>query len=230
MRQNSSDYKKRKSGFTLVEITLATFVGATIMVAAITFMLSMGSLWGFGNDGRLYRKHVRGVSRFIENSFQLSGFKLHENSDEEEVDASEDAVFWRTWGGIGNSLDEYLSFEVDETPGILVWPSIPLPKVVCSLELGRDGLYLLWRSRLEDDFEEEQPRRTLISPFVVDMKYYYFEGDLEDGEWTAEDEPEEEIDGTLMIPNQIELVFEYKGERITRRVVLPTVFEGIPIF
>ncbi|MCH6257515.1 hypothetical protein MLD52_13220 [Puniceicoccaceae bacterium K14] len=232
MYSNSNTIRGCKSGFTLIEVTLATFVGATIMVAAISFMLSMGSLWGFGNDARLYRKHVRGVSRFIENSFQSTGFKFIEESEEEEsTENAEEGVYWGTWGERTARSEEFLSFEIDETPGVLIWPTIPLPQVVCSLEVDRrQGLFLLWRSRLEEDFEEEDPRRTLLSPFVVEMKYHYYEGDFDDGEWTVEDEPETETDGSLILPDQIELVFEYKGERLSRRIVIPSVFEGVPVF
>ena len=112
-----------------------------------------------------------------------------------------------------------------------MWPDEPLPRVVCSLELvNGEGLFLLWRSRLEDDFGEEEPRRTLMSPFVTGMRYHYLDYSDENDEWEALDDPEKKADGSFVTPQRVELVFQYKGQTIQRQIALPSVFNGIPIF
>ena len=215
---------RSKRGFTLLEIMFAVFMGAAILVAATTFVFSLGELWGKGANVWLFQKHVRGVSRFFEQSFQKSSWKLSDG----EV---ESVVYWSNRGGREYENEELLTFELEKSPGVLVWPEDPLPYVVCSLELDEDdGLYLLWRSRLEEDFGEEEPRKTLVSPFVKGMNYFYTDTEDENAEWEVEEDPIKEPDGTFTLPQRIEIVFEYEGQEEKRQIPLPALFDGVPIF
>ncbi len=211
-------------GFTLLEVMLAVFMGSALLVAATAFVFALGELWGKGANVWLFQKHVRGVSRFLEQSVQKSGWKAPSGE-------SGTAVYWSSRGGRAYENEQLLTFELEKSPGVLVWPDTPLPHVVCSLELDREkGLYLLWRSRLEADFQEEEPRRTLISPFVTEIKYYYIDAEDEEAEWEVEEEPIKETDGQHILPQRIEIVFEYEGKEEKRQIVLPTVFNGVPFF
>ena len=123
------------------------------LVAATTFVFSLGELWGKGANVWLFQKHVRGVSRFLEQSLQTSSWKLSDG----EV---ESVVYWSNRGGREYENEELLTFELEKSPGVLVWPEDPLPYVVCSLEFDdEEGLYLLWRSRLEEDLEKKSRGR-----------------------------------------------------------------------
>jgi len=202
----------------------AVFMGAALLVAATTFVFSLGELWGKGANVWLFQKHVRGVSRFLEQSFQTSSWKLSDG----EV---ESVVYWSNRGGREYENEELLTFELEKSPGVLVWPEDPLPYVVCSLELDdEEGLYLLWRSRLEKDFGEEEPRKTLISPFVKGIKYFYIDPEDEDAEWEIEEDPVKETDGTFTLPQRIEIIFEYEGQEEKRQIPLPSLFSGVPMF
>ena len=202
----------------------AVFMGAALLVAATTFVFSLGELWGKGANVWLFQKHVRGVSRFLEQSFQTSSWKLSDGG-------VESVVYWANRGGREYENEELLTFELEKSPGVLVWPEDPLPYVVCSLELDdEEGLYLLWRSRLEEDFGEEEPRKTLISPFVKGIKYFYIDPEDEDAEWEIEEEPVKETDGTFMLPQRIEIIFEYEGQEEKRQIPLPSFFIGVPMF
>lgn len=202
----------------------AVFLGSALLVAATAFVFSLGELWGKGANVWLFQKHVRGVSRFIEQSIQTSGWKLSQ-------DESQSPVYWSKRGGRAYENKQLLTFELEKSPGVLVWPENPLPYVVCSLELERnEGLNLLWRSRLEEDFEEEEPRKTLISPFVTQIKYYYLDAEDEEAEWEIEDEPTKETNGDFILPQRIEITFEYEGREEKRQIVLPLLFNGVPIF
>lgn len=215
---------RSKRGFTLLEIMFAVFMGAAILVAATTFVFSLGELWGKGANIWLFQKHVRGVSRFLEQSFQTSSWKLADGE-------AESVVYWSNRGGREYENEELLTFELEKSPGVLVWPEDPLPYVVCSLELDEeDGLYLLWRSRLEEDFGEEEPRKTLISPFVKRINYFYIDTEDENAEWEVEDDPVKEADGTFTLPQRIEIVFEYEGQEEKRQIPLPSLFDGVPMF
>lgn len=222
-RRNRGRFRSR-SGFTLLEIMFAVFMGAALLVAATTFVFSLGELWGKGANVWLFQKHVRGVSRFLEQTFQTSSWKLSDG----EV---ESVVYWSNRGGREYENEELLTFELEKSPGVLVWPEDPLPYVVCSLELDdEEGLYLLWRSRLEEDFGEEEPRKTLISPFVKGIKYFYIDPEDEDAEWEIEEDPVKETDGTFTLPQRIEIIFEYEGQEEKRQVSLPSLFSGVPMF
>jgi prepilin-type N-terminal cleavage/methylation domain-containing protein len=218
---------RSRKGFTLLEVMVSVFIGATLLVATTTFIFSMGELWGRGANVWLFQKHVRGVSRFLEQSIQATSWKLPQGEEEQTP------VHWYEWSSREYRNRSLLTFEMETSPGVLVWPESRLPYVVCSLEFEKsEGLFMLWRSRLEQDFEEESPRRTLISPFVTGVKYYYidYEEDEEDAEWEVQDDPEKEADGSYLLPQRIELVFEYEGQEEKRQVVLPTIFNGLPIF
>jgi prepilin-type N-terminal cleavage/methylation domain-containing protein len=215
---------RSRSGFTLLEVMVAVFIGAALLVATTAFVFSMGELWGKGANVWLFQKHVRGVSRFLEQSIQTTSWKLPQGE-------AQTPVYWNEWGSREYQNTPLLTFEMEKSPGVLVWPQSRLPYVVCSLEFEEnEGLFMLWRSRLEEDFDEESPRKTLISPFVKDLKYYYIDYEEEDAEWEVFEEPEKEADGSYQLPQRIELVFEYEGQEEKRQIILPTIFDGMPIF
>jgi len=214
----------RRGGFTLLEVLLAVALGAVLLTSMTTLLFGMAELWGAGSNERLFEKHARGVSRFIESSFQKASLRY---ASEEE---GNEPLFWMDWEGDSYQKREFLSFELDQSPGALIWPEDPLPHVVCSLDFdGREGLFLLWRSRLEDVFDEEPPRRTLISPFVKQIRYHYIEYEEDDPEWEIEEEPLTEVDDTYLMPERIELVFQFGSEEIERQIILPKLMEGTPI-
>jgi hypothetical protein len=157
----------------------AVAIGAMLIVAAIGFALSMGELWGNGSETRLFDQHVRGVSRFLENLLrhaepapQPPDSSVQTATPEETAQQirqareagitlaeMQDPVSWQRPRGRNFSGDELLTFQLAESPGVFAWPEHPLPFVVCSLRVDRrDGLFLLWKSRLELDFEDETPR------------------------------------------------------------------------
>lgn len=216
--------ERRRGGFTLLEVLLAVALGAFILTAITSFIFGMAELWGAGSNERLFEKHARGVSRFIESSFQKASLRYSEG------DEGSESLFWMNWEGDDTRTEEYLSFELDQSPGALIWPESPLPHIVCSLEFEEgEGLFLLWRSRLEDVFDEEPPRRTLISPFVELIRYHYVNYEEEDPEWEISEIPEQETDDTYLMPERIELVFRFGRDEITRQIILPKLLEGTPI-
>lgn len=213
-----------QSGFTLLEVLLAVALGAMVVISMTSFLFSMAELWGVGSNERLFEKHARGVSRFIESSFQKASQRYDASADANE------SLFWFNWEGDETTRESFLSFELKESPGALIWPEHPLPHVVCSLAFDEDeGLFLLWRSRLEEAFDEDPPRRTLISPFVKEIEYHYINYEEENPEWEVETSPLQEADDSYLMPERIVLKFRFKGEEIARQLILPKVLEGTPI-
>lgn len=226
MRQGNrqSNLRSGKAGFTLLEVLLAVTLGAFILTAMTTFLFGMAELWGAGANDRLFVKHARGVSRFLEQTFTLARGRYDEEGDTTPV-------HWMDWSGDDTQTQQYLSFELEESPGALVWPENPMPHVVCSLDFEEgEGLFLLWRSRLEEGFLDDPPRRTLISPFVTRVRYHYINYAEENPEWEIVTAPRQEADRSYVLPQRIEFRFEFNGEVVDRQLAIPAPVEGVPIF
>lgn len=212
-----------RRGFTLLELLMAITIGAMLMVAATTFVFSMGELWGRGTDERLFDRHVRGVSRFIDGL-------LRDAAASANAAGQTEAIWWEEPPGSEYAGDEMLTFEVEASPGVLVWPSEALPNVVCFLQFDRDGLFLLWKSRLEADFEDDPPRRTRLSPFVTDIRYFYYDTEDDPPTWDEEDEPSTDSQGDPLIPNRIQIAFTYGETSRLINLVLPGSPAGVPLY
>ncbi|MBL4574707.1 MAG: prepilin-type N-terminal cleavage/methylation domain-containing protein [Opitutaceae bacterium] len=219
---------EKRKGFTLIEILLAVTIGAWVIVAATTFVFSMGELWGRGGEDRLFDRHVRGVSRFLEGAFREAANGMQASSGQGEASGP---VSWQIPAGTKFGKDELLTFELAESPGLLVWPNDPLPFVVCSLRLDpSEGLFLLWKSRLEIDFDEAAPRETRISPFVQEMTYFYYEDEGDSPVWEENEEPLTDIQRQPLLPDRVRLTFVYDGLTRTEDLVLPQLVSGAPLY
>jgi len=226
----------RRAGFSLPEMLVAIIIGATLVTAAVTFALSMGELWGFGAETRLFDQHVRGVTRFLENLLRQAVPPPGEQQaglDQRATAVAEDVVAWRVPGGRAYGTEELLTFEVPESPGVFAWPEEPLPFVVCSLRVDpRDGLFLLWKSRLEVDFDDADPREMRISPFVTAISYFYFDDDEDNPQWEQLDQPRRTSARDLEVPDRIRLRFEYDGDVREVDIIMPGAMAGagVPIY
>ena len=59
-------------GFTLLELLLSLALIGMLLVAMNQFIFSMGELWGRGADVRLFDRHVRAVTRFMEKTLHAT--------------------------------------------------------------------------------------------------------------------------------------------------------------
>ena len=199
--------------FTLIEVLLllAVVLAGSLIIAANFFLLSMGELWGRGSDDRLFDQHVRGVSRFLD-SLVRQAVPSGDNGEVFTMDSP------KGYESIGNPL---LTFELNEAPGICVWPGKPLPRVVVWLNVSRDdGLVLLWKSRTEEDFGDVAPRATQISPFVTRIEYEYYDDARK--EWQEEERPLTDSDNKPRIPGRMRLTFQRGARTVQVSIELPT--------
>jgi len=202
---------------------MAIMIGAMLMVAATTFVFSMGELWGQGTDGRLFDRHVRGVSRFLDGL-------LRDASASASAAGQTEAIWWEEPAGNDYAGDELLTFEVQASPGVLVWPGEALPNVVCSLQIDRDGLFLLWKSRLEMDYEDTSPRRTRLSPFADEIRFFYYDNDTDRPVWNESKEPTTDSEGDPLLPDRVQIIFTYGGDTRQINLVLPGSPAGVPLY
>ena len=214
---------RAQAGFTLLEILLAvTLVGLTL-VAMNTFVFSMGELWGKGTDVRLFDQHVRAVTRFLEENIRTAVLPPSARAGSTPLSAPE----VRPASGMSDTM---LTLDLLDGCRILTWPDRPLPEVVCSLQVReREGLYLLWHSRLEKNFETDPPRELLLTPFASKMSYDYYEADFK--KWTTETTLRKDpSSGQPLVPQRIRLAFAYGKMTRESLVNLPGAQQGLPNF
>jgi hypothetical protein len=231
-----------------------------LLISVIGLAFSMTELWGNTSEPRLFAQHVRGVTRFLDNvlrqaepppeiSSAVGDAQSAQQQQQEQqlpqqpgqsgggtsgvqsaAQAGDAPVVWQNPRGRKYGTEEFLTFELAESPGIFAWPEEPLPFVVCSLRVDRnDGLFLLWKSRLEEDFEEEAPREFRVSPYVTGITYYYHDTSGAEPKWEKSEEPRR-TGGDYEMPARIELTFEYKSEKLITALVIPAPAEGVPVY
>lgn len=138
-------------------------------------------------------------------------------------------VEWRQPPSDSELDDPLLAFSLRETPYLLNFPDLPLPGVWCYLLFDRRvGLGLLWHSRLEEIEDDNDLRNTLISRWVTDLEYGYY--DEERDRWEITDEPERDNDDNPLVPQFLLLTFTYENEEQRVPIYLPAQGQGVPLF
>jgi prepilin-type N-terminal cleavage/methylation domain-containing protein len=215
-------FGRRRHGFTLIEILLSLALVSVVLVAMNSFIFSMGELWGKNTDVRLFDQHVRAVTRFLEH--ELRGAVLPPAAQPNSNPIGLQEV--RPQNG---ATEKLLTFELMSGSRLMSWPDRPLPEVVCSLQVRPNaGLFLLWHSRLEKDFDTEPPRETVISPLVTGISYDYFDADTD--RWSNESMLKLDGQGNPMVPQRLRLKFAYNNLTRETTVVVPSAAQGLPLF
>jgi prepilin-type N-terminal cleavage/methylation domain-containing protein len=212
----------RRSGFTLLEILLALSLVGLVLVALNSFIFSMGELWGRNADVRLFDQHVRAVTRFLEQQLRIAAFPP---AGQVATDPFEPREIRTLTGGTENLL----TFELPEGCRLLTWPEQPLPEVVCSLQLrDREGLWLLWHSRLETRFNDDPPRETQITPLATGITYVYYDEAFKN--WKDEPQLRRDSNNRLETPQRLRLKFTYREMTREMTITLPAAGQGLPNF
>jgi len=127
----------------------------------------------------------------------------------------------------GASQDNLITYTLLSGTRILRWPDSPLPEVVCSLQVRRgQGLVMLWHSDLENHFNDDPPRETLVSPFVTALSYDYFDTDF--NKWTTETALRTDSSGNPLAPQRLRLTFNYDRMARVTVVMVPATVPGMP--
>jgi len=221
-RPAGRDCGEARKAFTLLEILLALALTALVLVAMNTFVFSMGELWGRNSDVRLFDRHVRAVTRFLEDT-------MHTAALPPSAVAGATPIAPQEIKPSSGNTDNLLTFELPAGNRLLVWPDTPLPEVVCSLQAReRDGLLLLWHSRLEQKFADDPPRETVVTPLVTALAYDYYDADFKT--WKTETAIRKDSAGKLQAPQRLRLKFAYGKLKRETVIVLPMPTQGLPNF
>jgi prepilin-type N-terminal cleavage/methylation domain-containing protein len=219
-RQNHVRGRLRR-GFTLLEILVAMAIVALVLVAMNTFVFSMGELWGRNSDLRLFELHVRNVTRFLQRELQMASLPPFTAVNEPGISVQET----RSASGFTDNL---ITFELPEGSRLFTWPEHALPDVVCALSVrDREGLFLLWHSRLEKKFTDDPPRESIITPLVTEMSYEYFDPDFKS--WKNERTLRRGPNGDYLTPQRLRLKFAYNGRILESLIGLPDAAQGVPM-
>jgi prepilin-type N-terminal cleavage/methylation domain-containing protein len=212
--------KEQCRAFTLLEILVALALVALVMVAMNSFVFSMGELWGRNSDLRLFELHVRNVTRFLERELR--------NAVLPPARGAQSGVSVREIRAQTGITEKLLTFELPEGSRIFTWPERPLPDVVCSLTVReREGLLVLWHSRLEKKFSDDAPRETVITPLVSEMSYDYYDPNFKN--WKNERTLRQDQNGEPETPQRLRLKFTYDGRTLESVIALPAGLEGMPL-
>ncbi|HEY4990371.1 MAG TPA: prepilin-type N-terminal cleavage/methylation domain-containing protein [Opitutaceae bacterium] len=209
-----------RRGFTVIEIVMAMALVGLVLVGLNTFIFSMSELWGKNTDVRLFDQHVRAVTRFLQKEMVRATLPPAAS-----VNATPVGVQPVTASGV--SQENLVTYVELTGSRILTWPGPALPEVSCSLQVRRDkGLYMLWHSDLENHYNDDPPRETLVSPFVTGLAYDYFDTDF--NKWTTETALRTDSSGNPVAPQRLRVTFTY--EKLVREalVTVPATKAGLP--
>lgn len=206
-----------------MEVLIAIAITGLVFVGMNTFVFSMGEIWGRNSDKRLFDQHVRAVTRFLERELRNAAFPPAIAPGQQEPFVPAEV---RPSGGISEQL---LTFDLPEGSRLIAWPERPLPEVVCAFQAReRQGLFLLWRSRLEERFDEDPPRELLVTPFGSSLAYDYYDADTK--RWQTDTRLRRDSTNTLLTPQRLRIKFVHGALTRESILTLPAAREGLPNF
>lgn len=208
-------------GFTLIELLLSMALLTMLVTALLTFVFSMGAIWGRGGEKRLFEQHVNAVTRHVESLLRRAAWPRGGGAANEPFAVRE----VRPANGPSENL---LGFELLDGDRLFDWPEQPLPEVRVHLAVDRErGLVLHWQSLLEQDVDEKRPRTVQVSPLVTALGYAY--QDPNTGSWRTEQAPRKNNTNEWLLPDRLVLTFKQDGYEAVREITLPVV-AGPPVF
>lgn len=194
--------KTKRQGFTLIEMVIAIALGAVILVAASSLLLSITQIWIKSEHLDDFQGHVHGVKTFLQTHINESYFRINEKLP---------TVEWSSPPGIQSAGEEaYLSFYV-YTPSPLFRTDSLVP-IVCYLSFDKkNGLSIIWHS-LEKASETSTSGiyETPLSQWVIGIKLHYY--NFNNNHWDVVDRPRKGKDGKFELPDLIELQFAKEKE------------------
>lgn len=210
-----------RRGFSLIEVLIASAIGALILTALTFHLFSFATIWSQGTEDTSIVEHVDGVSQFLRDFFE------HGASGR----GGGDGIVWEKLPGSGIADPFYLRVDLAQVPPFLTREGPDLPPVRCYLRFEEgSGLSLIWYSLLQES-EIDDANDLFASPisqFVVRIEYCYYS--QSDEEWVEENEPLEDNSNQPIMPDYLRFHFEYQDEEYIRHLYLPEASRSLPLF
>ncbi|HEX2861753.1 MAG TPA: prepilin-type N-terminal cleavage/methylation domain-containing protein [Lacunisphaera sp.] len=199
--------------FTLIELLLALALLTMLVTALLTFVFSMGEIWGRGGEKRLFEQHVNAVTRHVESLLRRATWPRG-------AVAADEPFAVREVRPASGPRENLLGFDLLDGDRLLEWPEQPLPEVRCHLGIERSrGLVIYWQSLLERDMNDKPPRLAVVSPLVTALAYAY--QDPNSGYWRTDQALRKNNSNEWLLPDRLILTFKQGTFEATRELTLP---------
>jgi len=157
-------------------------------------------------------------------SIETNTQNTRSGNDLDNEPQSDTNLFWQSPEFNQSSDEPILSFQIRETTPLLTSSKgvMPVENTLYLYFEPDEGLSLVHTSSLNETIESDDDyHRTMLSPFVKDMQYIYW--DIETETWESLDEPMVSPDDefTYLIPNFLKLSFKHKETEIERIIPIP---------
>lgn len=215
--------KSGRCAFTLVEVVLATAISAVVLFGCCAMMFDMVGVLEYFERGWSLRSHADGVEKFLRASFMNSSAVQTSEIGETIANNSAKTIYLAHDPDNASLGDYYLCFSANYEHPIYVSAFKFSPDKICFLELDDDGLWIVWRFVVSEDRNSDPAiYRTLLSPWVVSMSYFYYD---DTSGWEEEDEIRTSATSSSLMPTYIKIVFQRGGETIERLVCLESMVD-----
>ena len=213
----------KPGGFTLIEVLLALALLAALLTAINQFVFSITEAWTKNQDQFIFVQHTRAVTHHLDELLVTAANSARGSNPAAGAPAV--AEMRLPEGGTA----DLLAFDLPMGDRLFVWPSTPLPEVQCALAWRKeDGLVLYWKSRLEADFVDANPRMAVLSPFVTALTYDYY--DEATSTWSIEETLQKDASGNFETPRRLRLKFHRKDRDYEETITLPVTTQGLPAY
>jgi prepilin-type N-terminal cleavage/methylation domain-containing protein len=189
--------RRAKRGFTLIEVMLAVAISGLVLSGSLIFLLSFTGIWGQRSLQRVTESHFIGVTRALDAWFE-----------EARVSGS------LRWGEPeqGGQSEPLLRFTLEGPVAFLNPDSFPSLGVEVYLQIVEgEGLWVIWRTELQEFESERDYRRLLLSPAVTGFRFHYRQEDNRG--WRSEDRPWRDVGAVYPSPHILEVLFREEDGR-----------------
>lgn len=213
--------RRDAGGFTLIEVLLALALLAALLMAINQFVFSITEAWTKNQDRFLFVQHTRAVTRHLDGLLRTAAAGARGQTPAAGAPAGAEVR-----SPEGGTVD-LLAFDLPMGDRLLTWPGTPLPEVQCALAWREgDGLVLYYKSRLEEDFADANPRQAVLSAFATALAYDYY--DAKTDTWSTEDTLQKDSAGNYEAPRRLRIKFKRKDQELEETITLPVITEGLP--
>lgn len=203
-----------KKAFTLIEAVLSIAISALVMLGCATLMFDMVNVLEYFERGWSLKKHADGVENFLRTSILNSEIADTSVLGTTYAFSSAKNIFIAPLPEDMNSSEYYLCFgEIKDKPLFLSHTGFS-PAKICWIDFKDNALWLVWRFVVsESRLSEPAIYRTLLSPYVKEVGYFY----KDSSKWVEESSIRTSTTDAKM-PSYMKIVFD-DGSGKTERII-----------